>query len=108
MDRAESGLLADGVDPAVGGPPVEPLAVASLQDRSFVALADREVDSAGGPRDKGDDGGLVALAEDLESAVAAFEAEVLDVGGARFADAEAVEAPGGRRVLRGVGRSVRW
>lgn len=92
MDGSEPGLLADGVDPAVSGSAVEAVAVTSLKDGSFMAVADGEVEGAGGAGDEWDDGGLVALAEDLQGAVAAFEAEVFDVGAAGFADPEAVES----------------
>ncbi len=49
-------------------------------------------------------GGLVALANDLQGAVAAVEAEVFDVGGARFGDSQAVEAE--QDSERGVGAVV--
>ena len=57
--------------------------VLAAQDRAFVPFADGQVDGWCRPRDERDDGGLVALAEDAQRAMAAFDAEVLDVGGAR-------------------------
>ena len=89
---AEPGSLADRPDPAVGGAAVEALAVPAAQDRALVAFADGEVDRASGTGNERDDGGLVAFADDPQGAVAALEAEVLDVGRARLADSEAVEA----------------
>jgi hypothetical protein len=55
-------------------------------------LADSEVQGAGGSRNQWDNGGLVALADDLQRAVATLETEVLDVRTARLADAHPVEA----------------
>jgi hypothetical protein len=46
------------------------------------AFADGEVDGSCCPWDERDGRGLVALAEDAQRAMAAFDAEVLDVGGA--------------------------
>ncbi len=54
-------------------------------------LADGEIDGAGGARHERDRGGLVALAEDAERAMPPLEAEVLDVGSARFGDPESVQ-----------------
>ena len=62
------------------------------QDRSRGALADRQIDGAGGAGHEWDASGLVALADDAQDAVTAFEAEVLDVGPARFTDPQAVQA----------------
>jgi hypothetical protein len=64
------------VDPPVGGARVEPMSVVSQQDRSFDSLADGEVEGATGSGYQRDGGGLVALSDDPQGAVAAFEAEV--------------------------------
>jgi hypothetical protein len=85
VHRPEAGPLADGSNPPVRGSPVEPFAVTAAQDRAFAPFADSEVDGSCRPRDERDGGGLVALAEDAQRAMAAFDAEVLDVGGARLA-----------------------
>jgi hypothetical protein len=86
LDLVQSRSLADGADPPVRGAPVEAPAVVPAQDRPLVAFAHGEVDSARRAWHERDRGGLVALAHDAQRAVAGFEAEVLDVGGARFAD----------------------
>ena len=62
------------------------------QDRSFAAFADRQVDGAGGAGHERDAGWLVALADDAQGAVTAFEPEVFDVRAARLADPQAVQA----------------
>jgi hypothetical protein len=92
MDVAEPGSLSDRPHPAMRGAPIEPLAVAPQQDRSFVALADREVGRASRTRDQRDHGGLVALAHDPQCPVTALEPKVLDIGCACFGDLQAVEA----------------
>jgi hypothetical protein len=51
-----------------------------------VALTDGQVDRPLGPGDERDRGRLVALAHDPQRAMAALEAEVLDVGGAGLTD----------------------
>jgi hypothetical protein len=86
VDGTEPGTLAYCADPPVSGAPVEAVAVAAPEDRPFVAFADGPVDRSRGSGDERDGGGLVALADDAQCAVAALEAEVLDVGGAGLAD----------------------
>ena len=92
VNVVESGSVANGTYPTVGGARVESLSVVSLQDRSFSSFADGEVQGSTGPGHQRDRGGLVAFADDLQRAVTAFKAEVFDVGAAGFADAEPVEA----------------
>ena len=82
MHGSEAGSLADGSHPAMRRPAVEALAVLTPKDRPFAALADGEIDGSRRPRDERDGGGLVALAEDAQRAMAAFDGEVLDIGGA--------------------------
>jgi hypothetical protein len=72
--------------------PIKALSVASHQDRPLVAFTDREVNRSSGAWHERDHGRLVALAGDAQCAVSAFEAEILDVGGACFCDAQTVEA----------------
>jgi hypothetical protein len=74
-------------DPAVGGACVESAAIGTNEDRAVGSFADGEVQGAGGAGNQWDTGGLVALADDLEGAVATFEAEVLDVRTASLSDA---------------------
>jgi hypothetical protein len=91
VDGAQAGPLPDCSDPPVGCAPVEALAVSPAQDRSLAAFADGEVDGARRAGDEWDGGGLVALAEDAQGAVTAFEAKVLDVGRAGLAYPQPVE-----------------
>jgi hypothetical protein len=81
-----SGTLPGRANPPVGGAPVEALAVTAEQDGTLVALADGQVDRAGGSGYERHGGGFVALAHDPQCAMAALEAEVLDVGGTGLAD----------------------
>ena len=90
--RSSPALAADCPHPPVGGARVETGAVVAQQDRSLDPFADRQIERAGGAWDERDPGGPVALADDLQGAVAAFEAEVLDVGAAGFADPQPVQA----------------
>jgi hypothetical protein len=71
--------------PAMGGAAIKALPVLASQDRALVAFTDSEVNRAGRARHQRDDGGLVALSDDVQSPMATQEAEVLDVGGARLA-----------------------
>jgi hypothetical protein len=48
----------------VSGAPVEAASVAAQKDRAVSAFADGEIDSTGGAGDQGDEGRLVALADD--------------------------------------------
>jgi hypothetical protein len=61
MDVVESGPMTDRADPTVSGAGIEPSAVVADLDRSRGALADGEVDGAGGARNERDGGGLVPL-----------------------------------------------
>ena len=108
MDRFESGPFGDGADPAVRRPPVEALAVTTPDNRTGGPVADGQVDGPGRPRHEQDDGGLVSLPDDPKRPVAAFEAQVLDVGGAGLAHPQAVEpeehGEGGMGVVEAFGR----
>jgi hypothetical protein len=63
----------------MGGASIEPFAVLTAQDRAFTPFADGQVDGSCRPWDERDRGGLVALAEDAQRAMAAFDGEFLDV-----------------------------
>jgi hypothetical protein len=91
VNGAEPGTLADRADPPVGRAPVEAVAVTASQDRPLVAISDGQVDRPSGPRYERHGGGLVALAHDPQRAMAALDAEVLDVGGAGLADTQPVQ-----------------
>ena len=71
----------------MGRAPIEALAISTSQDRTLVTLPDGQVNRPGRARHERDLGWLVALADDAQDSVTSFEAEVLDVGGARFAHA---------------------
>ena len=70
--------------------PVHPLTIASSEDGAFAAFPDHEIDGAGGAWRHGDDDGLAALATDPQRVMAAFEANIRDVGTEGFRDPESV------------------
>jgi len=95
---------------AAGGPADDPGGAVAVQspsvsgeeERSFGALAGGQVDGAGGARGERDRDDLAALAGDDQSAVAALEAQVLDVGAGGFRHAQPIEGEQGeQRVLGG-------
>jgi hypothetical protein len=92
VDVLLASLLADGSHPPIRGAAVETLPVMADQDRADAAFADRHVDSPCGARHERYAGGLVALADNLQRALAALKAEVLDTRSACFADPQPVEA----------------
>jgi hypothetical protein len=83
--QTEPGALADRTNPAMRGSAIETLAVTTLQDRPFAALADGKIDRARRSRHERDGRGLVALANDAQRPMSSLEPEILDVGGACFA-----------------------
>ena len=80
----------------MGGAPVEAVTVTAPQDRPIVAFTDGQVDRPSGPRYERHGGRLVARAHDPQRAMAALDAEVLDIGGACLADTQPVQAPQAR------------
>ncbi len=92
MHGAQPGALADRANPPVSRAAVEALTVPPSQDRAFVAFADRQIDRASRPRHERDRRRLVPLAENVQRPMAAFDAEVLDVGRARLAHTQPVQA----------------
>ncbi len=108
VNAAEPSALADRTDPAMGGSTIEPLALASSQDRPLVALADSQVDGASGSRHERDSRRLVALPDDPQRSMASLNSEIFDVGGACFAHPQPVETmqqgKGGVRVVVPLGR----
>jgi hypothetical protein len=91
MDDSESAALADRPDPTVSGAPIQALPVLAAQDRSFVPLTDNQIDRprrAGHERDRG---GLAALAEDPQRAMAALHRQVLNVGSTRLRHSQPIE-----------------
>jgi hypothetical protein len=71
--------------------PVQPPSVRSEKQRAFGALAYRQVDRAGGARGERDGDDLAALAGDDQGAVAAFQAQVLDVRASGLGHAQPVQ-----------------
>lgn len=70
----------------------ESLAFPAAQNRAFVVFADGQVDRAGGSRDQRDRGGFVAFACNAQDPMASLDGHILDVGLARFADSQPVQA----------------
>jgi hypothetical protein len=73
------------------GAPVESLTVTPSKDRSFATFPDGEVDRACRSRNEWDRCRLASLPEDLECAMPAFEAKVLDVRLACLTHPQAVQ-----------------
>ena len=71
--------------------PIESGAVRSAEDGTFTAFTDREIDRRGGARRQRDSHDLPAFAQDPQRAMAAFEAELFDVGARRFGDPQPIE-----------------
>jgi hypothetical protein len=71
--------------------PVEPAAVHASQERPVGAFTDGGVDGASSWWCKGDEGGLVALADDPDDAVAVGQRQIGEVRAARFRHAQRVE-----------------
>jgi hypothetical protein len=106
--RVQADLLGDPraaghpPDDPGGAVPVQPPSVCGEEERPFGALADGQVDRAGGVRGERDGDDLAALAGDDQGPVAAFQAQVLDVRTGRLGHAQAVEREqGDQRVLGG-------
>jgi hypothetical protein len=91
MHLSQASPLTDRPNPPAGGAPVEALPISPAQDRSFEALTDGEVDGSRRAGHERDGRGLGALAQDAQRSVAPLTAQVLDVGGARFAHPQPVE-----------------
>jgi hypothetical protein len=72
----------------MGGSTIEPLAIASSQDRPLVALADSHVDGASGSRHERDSRRRPV---ELQGSMASLSSEIFDVGGAFFAHPQPVE-----------------
>ena len=79
----DPGAAGDPADDPGGAVPVQPPPVRGEEQRPLGALADGQVDRAGGARRERDGDDLAALAGDDQGAVAALEAQVLDVRAGR-------------------------
>jgi hypothetical protein len=80
----DPGAAGDPADDPTGTVPVQPPSVRCQEDRSFGALADGQVDCAGGARGERDGDHLAALAGDRQGPVAPVQPQVLDVGAGGF------------------------
>jgi hypothetical protein len=76
----QPGAAGDAADDPSGAVPVQPLPGSGGEDRSFAALADGEVDRAGGARGERDDGFPAALAGDRQGPVSSLGPQGFDVG----------------------------
>ena len=85
------GCLGEVAEAAGGRVPVHPLSAGVEQDRPRGSVADRGIQSSADGGWQGDEGGLVALAEHSQNAVAVFVAEVGDVQPGGFEDPETEE-----------------
>ena len=86
MDSSQPSVLADRTDPAMSRSAVQALTVSTPQHRTFVELADRQVDGACGSGDERDGRRLGDLAHDPQGPMTPFKPKVFDVGGACFAN----------------------
>jgi len=73
----DAGTTGDAPPDAPGAVPVEPSAICGQEDRSFAALADGQVNRAGGTRCQRDGDDIAALARDHQRTVSALGAESL-------------------------------
>ena len=87
----DPGAAGDPVHDPGGAVPVQPPPVRGEEQRSFVALADGQVDRAGGARRERDGDDLAALMGDEQGPVPAFHAQVLDVGAGRLRHPQPVQ-----------------
>jgi len=87
----DPGAVGHSLDDPGGAVPVQPPPVLGEEERPFGALAGGQVDRAGGARGERDGDDLAALAGDDQGAVAALQAQVLDVRPRRRGHAQAVE-----------------
>ncbi len=72
----DPGAAGDPADDPGGTVPVQPLPVHGGEERTFSALADRQLDRPGGTRGKRNRDDLAALAGDDQGAVAALQAKL--------------------------------
>ena len=82
----------DPADDPGGAVPVQSPSVCGDEQRAFGALADCQVDRAGGARGERDGDDLAALAGDDQGPVPALEPEVLDVRVSGFGDPQPFSA----------------
>ena len=81
--------------------PVQSLPIRSAEQRPARAIADGQVDRAGGPRGERDRDDLAAFAGDDEGPVPAFQTQMLDVGAGGLRYAKTVEGEQGDQSVLG-------
>jgi hypothetical protein len=88
-------------DDPPGAVPVQPLAVRGQEYRPAGALADGWVDRPGRARRQRDGDHLAALTSDRQGPVAAFQAQVLDIGAGSLKDSQPVQSQQGDQRMLG-------
>jgi hypothetical protein len=88
---ADPGAAGHPADDPGGAVPVQPPPVRGEEQRSFGPLAGRQVDRPGGARRERDGDDLAAFAGDDQGAVAALQAQVLDVRAGGLRDPQPVQ-----------------
>jgi hypothetical protein len=83
----DPGAAGNSADDPRGAVPVQSFPVGGEEQRPAGALADRQVDGAGGARGERNGDDLAALAGDDQGPMAALEAQVLDIGAGGLGDA---------------------
>jgi hypothetical protein len=97
---ADPGTASDLADDTPGAVPVQTPPVRGQEHRAASALADSQVNRPGRPRREPDGDDLAAHAGNGQGAVAAFQAQVLDVGAGSFGDPQPVQGEqGDQRML---------
>jgi hypothetical protein len=97
----DPGVAGHPADDPGGAVPVQPPPVRGHEQRPCGPLAGRQLDRPGGPRGKRDGDHLAAFAGNDQRAVAALQAQVLDVGAGRFRDPQPVQCEQGDQGVLG-------
>ena len=87
----EPGPASDSSHDPARGVAIESGAVCAAEDGTFAAFTDREIDRPRGAGRQRDGHDLAAFAQDLQRAMAAFQAELFDVGARRFGDPQPIQ-----------------
>jgi hypothetical protein len=87
----DSGAAGDPSHDPTGAVAVHSQTVRPEEDRAFQSFADGQVDRSGGARRERDRDNLAALAQHGEGAVAAFDAELVDVSAECLGDPQPVD-----------------
>jgi len=105
----DPGAAGDPADDPPGAVPVQPPAIGGQEDRPVAALADGQVDRAGGARRERDRDHLATLASDHQGSAAPLDAQRFDVGAGGLGDPQPVERQQrDQRVLTGRAEPAYW